>query len=147
MKKYLEFKIMKKNVIIIIFAIIVALSIGGYTVWCSYHPDIEIQIGKSTAGENLNIEAPHVAVAERFGIKTASSVQLYITDLVMQHEFICQYVQENYKSADIKLSITVENNQTFLNYSGIVISFEDKQLDFNEEIICDYVLNAKINQI
>lgn len=135
---------MKKTVMIIIFVLVVSFSVGGYTVWCSYHPDIEIQISESTAGENLNIEAPHVAIAERFGMKTASSVQLHITDFVSQHEFICQYVRENYKSSDIKLNVTVHNNQTILNYSGTVISFDEKESDFDKEVVCDYVLDANI---
>lgn len=135
---------MKKTVMIIIFVLVVSFSVGGYTVWCSYHPDIEIQISESTAGENLNIEAPHVAIAERFGMKIASSVQLHITDFVSQHEFICQYVRENYKSSDIKLDVTVNNDQTILNYSGTVISFNEKESDFDKEVVCDYVLDANI---
>lgn len=77
-------------------------------------------------------------------MKTASSVQLHITDFVLQHEFICQYVRENYKSSDIKLNVTVHNNQTILNYSGTVISFDEKESDFDKEVVCDYVLDANI---
>ena len=47
----------------------------GYYKWCASHPEINIQVSESTAGNNLKIEAPQIIYTTRHGIELDLSVK------------------------------------------------------------------------
>lgn len=71
----------------------------------------------------------------------AQSVKQNLMDFQDKAESVLQDVLNNYKNSDIKLDIKVKNKQTILNYSGIATNLNDEVVEYNKEIICDYVLN------
>lgn len=145
MKKYIEFKIRKSYVIMFLAAIVMICSAGGYYIWCSYHPDIHIQISDGGTGKDgIKIEAPHITYTRRGFADPAAAVELKIQDIVMKHEVLCQYVNTTYNASDIKLDMIVEDDQTVLNYHGKATTLNDEAVDFKQEIICDYVLDTDI---
>lgn len=144
MNDYLEIK--KKHLLIFIIVFIFMCVVGGYYIWCVYHPKINIQIGDSSSGNDLiKIEAPKISIVGNGIAEPAASEVLKINNIVMQHEFICQYVRDNYKISDINLDILVTNNQTVLKYYGTVTNLNDVTEDFERIINCDFVLNAEVN--
>lgn len=145
MNKYVEIKILKKHLVIIGVILLLICGMFGFYVWSSYHPDINIKVSASSAGENLSIEAPHIAYANRNGIDIAPSIQLNITNLYMQHELTCMNLKDNYKQSDIKLDMKVKDNKTILNYYGTATDLKDETVDYENEIVLDFVLNAKID--
>ena len=74
----------------------------------------------------------------------AASINLKISDLTMQHEFMCKSIRENYICSDIKLNINKKKDKTILKYYGTATSLDGKVEDFNKQIIVDYILNADI---
>lgn len=132
--------IMKKYLIIIIIFVL-GCGISGYYLWCSYNPFIKISIGAGGSGEQLKVELPYVAYGEKYGIEMAQSVKQNLMDFQDKAESVLQDVLNNYKNSDIKLDIKVKNKQTILNYSGIATNLNDEVVEYNKEIICDYVLN------
>ena len=145
MKKYIEFKIRKSYVIMFLAVIVMICSAGGYYIWCSYHPDIHIQISDGGTGKaGIKIETPHIAYTGRGFVDPAAAVELKIQDIVMKHEVLCQYVNTMYEASDIKLDMIVEDGQMILNYHGKATTLQDEAVDFKQEIICDYVQDADI---
>lgn len=145
MNQYIEFRIKKRVLVILVGFICIVVGITGWYFWSSYHPNINIQVSEGTAGEHLKVEAPYVTYVDKNGIPMAASIELKINDLTMQHEFMCKYIKDNYSESNIKLKIVEKNGKTTLKYYGSVTSLEGKSEDFNKKITVDYVLNAKIN--
>lgn len=58
---------------------------------------------------------------------------------------MCAYIQDNYSSSDINLKIETKDNQTILKYFGTATTLNNEEVDFNKEVICDFVLDASIN--
>ncbi|MEG1474895.1 MAG: hypothetical protein RSC10_03990 [Longicatena sp.] len=143
MKKYIELKIMKMHILLFGIILAVVCSAGVYYVWCSYHPEIHIEVAEGGSGEN-KIETPSVTVGYRTGIKTAKSVELDILNFWIQYNHMNEYVYDNYKKSDIKLNIEVKNNKTVLKYSGTATTLNDEVIDFDREIVCELVLDADI---
>ena len=143
-EEYIEFKIKKRILIVIILFLIFVIGISGWYFWSSYHPYINIQVSDGTAGDNLKVEAPYIAYAEKNGVQIASSINLKIYDLTMQHEFMCKSIRESYTSSDIKLKINKKKDKTILKYYGTATSLDGKVEDFNKQITVDYILNADI---
>lgn len=112
--------------------------------WSSYHPYINIQVSEGTAGDNLKVAAPYIAYSEKNGVPMAASINLKISDLTMQHEFMCKSIRENYICSDIKLKINKKKDKTILKYYGTATSLDGKVEDFNKQITVNYILNADI---
>lgn len=140
-------RIKKKYVILLSFILLLAGGIGGYFVWCSYHPEINIQINAGPTGkEGILIEAPHISI-EPIGIsKPSSSIELKTNNIIMQHEFFCTYIKDTYETSDIKLDMEEKNNQTILKYHGTVVTLNGEETKFEREIKLDFVLDANIKE-
>ena len=69
---------------------------------------------------------------------------LKISDLTMQHEFMCKSIRESYISSDIKLKINKKKDKTILKYYGTATSLDGKKKNFKKQISVDYILNADI---
>ncbi|WP_455684297.1 hypothetical protein [Thomasclavelia sp.] len=132
---------MKKYIKVLIIILILAGTISGYCIWCSYNPIIYIQINVAGRGEELKVEMPNIAYAERHKIEIAKSVKNNLDYFNVKSENILQDVLNNYLTSDIKLDIKVKNNQTILNYSGSATNLNGENVDYRKEVICDYVLN------
>lgn len=135
MKKYTK-------LLIIVFAL--SCGIGGYYFWCSYHPIIDIQVGESGYGKDLKFEAPYTTIVDRNGVKPAATVELNLLKFWLEHEFVFQYIKENFKASDIKLNVEVKDHQTILTYSGKATTKEGEAIDYNKEVICEFDLDANI---
>ena len=120
------------------------MGVTGWYFYSSYHPYIQIQVSAGTAGENLKIEAPSIAYTDRNGIPMASSMNLKIYDLTMQHEFMCKSVKDNYRDSNIKLKVIEKHNKTILKYFGTATDLNGKKVNFNKKITVNYVLHADI---
>lgn len=121
--------------------------IGGYYLWCSYHPKITIQISDGGTGkEGISIEAPHIAIAPTGIANPDASIELKVTLITMQHESLCTYIKDMYKASDIKLDIETKGDQTILNYHGSVTKDDGEKMDYRNEIPLDFVLDASISK-
>ena len=129
-----------------ICGIVVMIAAGiGYLFWCSYHPYIKIEVREGPTGkEGIRMEAPHIAMSQKGLLHIAASIELHVTMIVMQHEAMCSYVKDNYQTADIKLDMKEEENQTILTYYGTATTFDNETIDFHREIKLDFVLHADI---
>ena len=125
--------------------ILVLLSCGGgYYIWCSYHPDISVGIVMGGKGEDVKAEVPSVTIGTKHGIDVASSVELKLLKFQNQYDHMNEYFIHNFKKADIKLDIIVEDGKTILKYSGTATNMENVTAAYNEEITLDFVLDANI---
>lgn len=145
MKKYIEIKIRKKYLLIFLIAFAFICSVGGYYIWCSYHPEINIQVSDGSTGKDgIKIEAPNIALAGRGIAEPAASTKLNVNNIIMQHEFLCEYVKSTYKTADIKLDIDLHDGQINLKYYGSAVNLNNETIDFKKEINCDFALDVNI---
>ena len=143
MEKYIKIK--KKYVIILSMTLIFICGIVGYYTWCAYHPEITIHIKDGGTGkEGIKIEAPHIAIAANGVAEPAASIELKLNNIVMQHEFLCQYVRDTYQTSDIKLDMEVKDNQTILKYYGTATTSNGQSVDFEKEFNCDFGIEANI---
>lgn len=143
MNEYIKIK--KKYLLAIFVTIVLACSIGIYYIWCAYHPTIIIQIGDSSTGNELiKMEAPKIAIAGKGIAEPAADVELKTINITTQHEYLTQYIRDNYKKADIKLDIEIQDGHTLLKYYGTVTNKNNKVEEYENIIDCDYVLDAKI---
>lgn len=142
MNRYIKIKI--KYLVIFSITLLLACGLGGYYIWCSYNPDIKIQISASSAGKDLNIEAPHIAIGGIHGIEPAAAINLNITNVWIQHETICSYVKDNYLASNIMLNMETNHDQTILTYYGTATNLRGEDEDFEKIIYLDFVLQADI---
>lgn len=143
-EEYIEIRIKKRILIVIILFLMFVIGATGWYFWSSYHPYINIQVSEGTAGDNLKVAAPYIAYSEKNGVPMAATINLKISDLTMQHEFMCKSIRENYICSDIKLKINKKKDKTILKYYGTATSLDGKVEDFNKQITVDYILNADI---
>lgn len=118
MNQYIEFRIKKRVLIILVGFICIVVGITGWYFWSSYHPNINIQVSDGTAGDHLKVEELHITYMDKNGIPMASAIELKINDLAMQHEFMCKSIKDNYSESNIKLKIVEKNGKTNLKYYG-----------------------------
>ncbi len=145
MKNYIEIKIKKMYLVIGSIILLLGISFSGYYFWCANNPDIQIQISAGGTGkEGIKIEAPHISYTGRGIADPAASAELKLSRITMQHEFLCNYIINNYKESDIKLDMIVENNQTILKYYGTVTNQNNETEDFKRDIVLEFGLNADI---
>lgn len=139
---------MKRNSFKILVCICVALLliIGFAYYWVKNHPTIDITINQGSAGEQLAIETPNIAISGKFGIETSAEIELKILNIVDQHEFVCYDLRENYKSSDIKLNIEKKDKQLILKYSGRAVNKDGKTVEYQNEIPCDMNINVNIKK-
>ena len=137
MKQYVTFKIKKIYLYILLFVLVITLCGFGYYKWCASHPEINIQVSESTAGNNLKIEARH-------GIEIAPEIELQIVEIQFQHEGICSLLKEAYQSSDIQLDLSVKNGKTIMHYYGKATTFAGKEENYDIETKLDFAINAKI---
>lgn len=146
MKKYIEFKIMKRNLIIFAVIVFTLCSVVGYYFWCSYHPYISIKTSDGPTGkEGIKIEAPHISITPTGIAEPSASIELKCNNIIMQHEFFCTYIKDTYETADIKLDIEVKDNKTILIYFGTAITEDGKIHNIEKEFDCGFVLDADID--
>lgn len=146
MKKYIEFKIMKRNLIIFAVIVFTLCSVVGYYFWCSYHPYISIKTSNGPTGkEGIKIEAPHISIIPTGIAEPSASIELKCNNIIMQHEFFCTYIKDTYETADIKLDIEVKDNKTILIYFGTAITEDGKIHNIEKEFDCGFVLDADID--
>ncbi len=145
MKNYIEFKIKKINLVIFGIIIFMVCSVGGYYFWCSYHPEVIIKISDGPTGkEGIKIEAPHISILPTGIAGPAASIDLKTNHIIMQHEFFCVYIRENYETSDIKLDIEIKDNETTLKYSGTATTKDGKVDNIDKNFDCGFALNANI---
>lgn len=143
MNDYIQIK--KKYLFIFIAVFISVCCVGGYYFWCANHPEIRIQIGNGSTGKDtIKIEAPKITINRNGIADPSASEELKVSDIIMQHEFLCQYVRDNYKTSDLKLDVQVKDNQTILKYYGTATKLDGKAEDFEKTIKCDFALDAEI---
>lgn len=147
MKKYVEIRIMKRTLIILGIIFITAICGISYYIWCAYHPDVYIQINDGATGkEGIKMEAPHIAFTGHGIAEPAAYVELKLNNIAMQHEFMMQYVRDNYKTSDIKLDMKIKEDQTILKYTGTATTLKDEVVDFEKEVILEFSLDANITK-
>lgn len=123
----------------VIFVIIVMCGIGGYSIWCAYHPEIHILVSEGATGKEGNkMEAPHIAVAGRGGMEPVDSISLEIDNVIRQHENFCQYIKDTYQNADIQLDIDTKQGQMLLHYYGTVTTEDGVPMHFEKDFSCDF---------
>ncbi|MEG0314142.1 MAG: hypothetical protein RR646_02650 [Erysipelotrichaceae bacterium] len=145
MNKYIELKLKKAHLIIIVIIIIAIGSFIGYYHWCSNNPNIKISINYgATNKESTKMEAPHIVITKNSIAEPSAKVQLYVGNIITQHELLCDYINKTYKSADIKLDIESNDNKLILKYHGTVVDSENKTIEYKNDIDCDFTYDAKI---
>lgn len=147
MKQYITFKIKKLYLCIFLFFLILIFCGFGYYKWCASHPEINIQVSESTAGNNLKIEAPHIIYTTRHGIEVAPKIELQILEIQFQHEGTCSLLKAAYQSSDLQLDLSVENGKTIMHYYGKATTFAGKEENYDTEIKFDFAIDAKITKI
>lgn len=138
MKKY------KKLILVCCMLLVILSGIGGFILWCSYHPEISVRVDDGGIGKegDYKLEAPYISYGERYGITPAAAVELNMTNLIMQHEYVIKNIGNSYKACDIKLDIKIKDKQTILRYHGTAIDLNDKEVDYDNELVLDFVLDA-----
>lgn len=144
MKQYVTFKIKKIYLYILLFVLVITLCGFGDYKWCASHPEINIQVSESTAGNNLKIEAPQIIYTTRHGIEMAPEIELQIVKIQFQHEGICSLLKEAYQGSDIQLDLSVKNGKTIMHYYGKATTFAGKEENYDIETKLDFAINAKI---
>lgn len=145
MKEYIEFKISKRSLIIFSVIIFMVCSIGGYYIWCSHHPQVNIKISAGPTGkEGIQVEAPHISIEPTWIAVPSASIELKTNNVIMQHEFFCAYMRETYETSDIKLDIDVQDNEFTLKYSGTATTKDGKIHNIEKNFNCGFSLNANI---
>ena len=140
MKQYVTFKIKKIYLYILLFVLVITLCGFGYYKWCASHPEINIQVSESTAGNNLKIEAPQIIYTTRHGIEIAPEIELQIVEIQFQHEGICSLLKEAYQSSDIQLDLSVKNGKTIMHYYGKATTFAGKEENYDIETKLDFMI-------
>lgn len=137
---------MKKNALkaFIVICVVLIVVIGSFYFWFRNHPTVDITINKGSAGEQLDIETPNIAINEQFGIKSSAEVELKVLNIVDQHEFVCYDLRENYKTSDIKLDIVKADEHLVLKYTGKAVNKQGKTVDYQNEIECDMNVDVQI---
>lgn len=149
-KAFMECDHMKKHIkksylFIVGILVVMICSIGGYYVWCAYHPVINIRISEgSSIAENLKLDTPAISIAGKWYADPASAIMHDVNDLIMQHENVIQQVKDGYKESNISLDIKEVNGKTVLNYNGTAITNDNKKVEYHKEIILDFSLDATI---
>ena len=138
MKKY------KKLILACCMLLVILSGIGGFILWCSYHPEISVHVDDGGIGKegDYKLEAPYISYGERYGITPAAAVELNMTNLIMQHEYVIKNIGNSYKACDIKLDIKIKDKQTILRYHGTEIDLNGKEVDYDNELVLDFVLDA-----
>ena len=138
MKKY------KKLILACCMLLVILSGIGGFILWCSYHPEISVHVDDRGIGKegDYKLEAPYISYGERYGITPAAAVELNMTNLIMQHEYVIKNIGNSYKACDIKLDIKIKDKQTILRYHGTAIDLNGKEVDYDNELVLDFVLDA-----
>lgn len=145
MNEYVTIRIMKKYLIMLGIIMIFICGIGGYYVWCSYHPIVDIQISYGGTGkEGIKIQAPHIAISGNGIAEPSASVELKLNNIVMQHEAFCKYIGDNYETSDIKLDMETKDNQTTLKYYGTATTNNGEVADIDKNFEMGFVLDANI---
>lgn len=138
MKKY------KKLILACCMLLVILSGIGGFILWCSYHPEISVHVDDGGIGKegDYKLEAPYISYGERYGITPAAAVELNMTNLIMQHEYVIKNIGNSFKACDIKLDIKIKDKQTILRYHGTAIDLNGKEVDYDNELVLDFVLDA-----
>ena len=138
MKKY------KKLILACCMLLVILSGIGGFILWCSYHPEISVHVDDGGIGKegDYKLEAPYISYGERYGITPAAAVALNMTNLIMQHEYVIKNIGNSYNACDIKLDIKIKDKQTILRYHGTAIDLNGKEVDYDNELVLDFVLDA-----
>ena len=138
MKKY------KKLILACCMLLVILSGIGGFILWCSYHPEISVHVDDGGIGKegDYKLEAPYISYGERYGITPAAAVELNMTNLIMQHEYVIKNIGNSYKACVIKLDIKIKDKQTILRYHGTAIDLNGKEVDYDNELVLDFVLDA-----
>ena len=138
MKKY------KKLILACCMLLVILSGIGGFILWCSYHPEISVHVDDGGIGKegDYKLEAPYISYGERYGITPAAAVELNMTNLIMQHEYVIKNIGNSYKACDIKLDIKIKDKQTIIRYHGTAIDLNGKEVDYDNELVLDFVLDA-----
>ena len=138
MKKY------KKLILACCMLLVILSGIGGFILWCSYHPEISVHVDDGGIGKegDYKLEAPYISYGERYGITPAAAVELNMINLIMQHEYVIKNIGNSYKACDIKLDIKIKDKQTILRYHGTAIDLNGKEVDYDNELFLDFVLDA-----
>ena len=144
MNNYVQIK--KKYLLALFVVFILVACSATYYFWCANHPKIVIQVGSSSSGkEGITIEAPKIAIGARGIAEPSATVELKVNNIIMQHEFMLQTIQDNYKSGDIRLDMKIKDGYPILKYYGTVINLNDEKEKFESIIQCDFTLDAEIS--
>lgn len=142
--QYIEFKIKKKYLCISIILLMLLCGIGGYYIWCSYHPIVDIQVVDGGRGKDLKVQTISMVVAPRTRMMP-SFVELNERNLWIQYDRMNEYFLNNYKAGDIKLHVELKDHKAILKYTGTATNLEGQEEKIDTEIVCDYALDANIS--
>lgn len=123
-----------------------ACGMGGYYLWCSNHPIVDISILQYPLKENIKVGTPSMVYTYRLPGEFPSS-DLKIFRLSEQSENLNRYFKNNYKTADIKLEMEEKDGKTFLRYAGPATTLDGEMIEFEKEIILDFALDADITYL
>ena len=141
---YIELKIRKKYLYLCIIVLILLCGCGGYYIWCSYHPIVDIQVVDGGKGKDLKVQTISMVVAPR--TRTIPSfVELNERNLWIQYDHMNEYFLNNYKAGDIKLHVDIKDHKAILKYTGTATKIDGKEETIDTEIVCDYALEANIS--
>lgn len=87
--------------------------------------------------EGLKMEMPLIS----YGEDLPTFTRLMIVRFWVEHEIVCQYVKENYRSCDITLDIDINHHQTILKYGGSAVDLHDKYIVFKKSIVFDFAFD------
>ncbi|MDD3049106.1 MAG: hypothetical protein PHQ89_03920 [Bacilli bacterium] len=147
MNKYVEIKIKRKYIVMILLILVFACGLKGYYHWCENHPQIDIHISAGPTGkENIKMEAPHISIVNVGIAKPTATIELKCNSIVMQHEFFCTYIKDTYHSADIKLDVKTNGNETLIKYYGTATKANGETDKIEKEFNLDFTLDAKITK-
>lgn len=142
--QYIELKIRKKYLYICLIVLTLLCGIGGYYIWCSYHPIIDIQVVDGGRGKDLKVQTLSIVETPRT-YTIPSFVELNERNLWIQYDHMNEYFLNNYKAGDIKLHVDIKDHKAILKYTGTATKIDGKEETIDTEIVCDYALEANIS--
>lgn len=147
MNQYITIRIMKKHLALLFIILVLIGSTIGFYFWCAYHPNIYIQIGDNRAGENLKVQAPHIAVAPVGIADSAASIDLKLKGIIDQHEFVCRDLKDTYASSDIDLEMEIKDKEMIMTYKGEATTLAGENVQYEKEFVLEYTVDAKLTKV
>ncbi|MFI3115516.1 MAG: hypothetical protein R3Y12_05185 [Clostridia bacterium] len=134
---------MNKKIILILVLVLSVVGVGvGYYLQNSQNPEITVSIAGG-GDDNHYMEFIGIAYSENGGVSMSDTIKSNIT-AISNHtqEVVLKLSTEYTEPLNVTCSYNEENGQTFVKYEGLVTTLDGETIDFSEEKIFDFVLNA-----